>query len=78
MMSDDKEPNDTHDEEFDVELTASSTREVENSIEILKNFCLFSANRGGQMQDLGCKFESLMNRVEKSKKSSILDYFLKE
>ena len=32
------------------------------------------------MQDLVCKFETLMNkdRVEKSKQSSILDYFLKE
>ena len=41
MMSDDEEPNDTHNEEFDEELTAPSTREVENSIEILKNFILF-------------------------------------
>ena len=78
MMPDDEEPNDTHDEEFDEELTAPSTREVENSIEILKKFSLFSANRGGQMQDLVCKFETLMNRdrVEKSKQSSILNYFL--
>ena len=53
---------------------------MENSIEILKIISLFSANRGGQMQDLVCKFETLMNRdrVVKSKQSSILEHFLKE
>ena len=53
-------PSDTDDEEFDEEYTAPSTSEVDNSIESLKNFSLFSANRGGQMQGFVCKCETLM------------------
>ena len=39
-------------EDDNEELVAPSTRDVENSLEILKNLSLFSEKRGGQMQDL--------------------------
>ena len=44
-------------EDDDEELVASTTRDVENSMEILKNLSLFSEKRGHQMQDLVNKFE---------------------
>ena len=46
---------------------APSTRDLENLLEILKNLSLFSDKRGGQMQDLINKFETLLTRdkVEK-------------
>ena len=46
-----------------------STRNVEHSLEILKNLSLFSEKRGDQMQDLINKFETLLTRdnVEKCK-----------
>ena len=56
-------------EDDDEELVAPSTRDVENSLEILKNLSLFSEKRGDQMQDLINKFETLLTRdkVEKCK-----------
>ena len=67
-------------EDDDEELVAPSTRDVENSLEILKNLSLFSEKRGDQMQDLINKFETLLTRdkVEKSKQVKITSYFLKE
>ena len=64
----------------DKELVAPSTRDVENSLEILKNLSLFSEKRGDQMQDLINKFETLLTRdkVEKSRQVKITSYFLKE
>ena len=38
-------------EDDDEELAALSTRDVENSLEILKNLSLFSEKRGDEMQD---------------------------
>ena len=50
------------------------TRDVENLLEILKNFSLFSEKRGDQMQDLIDKFETLLLNVQASK---ITIYFVK-
>ena len=67
-------------EDDDAELVAPSTRDVENSLEILKNLSLFSEKRGDQMQDLINKFETLLTRdkVEKNKQVKITSYFVKE
>ena len=67
-------------DEDDEELVAPSTRDVEKSFEILKSLSLFSEQRGGQMQDLINKFETLFIRekVEKRKQVSITSYFVKE
>ena len=67
-------------EDDDEELVAPSTRDVENSLEILKNLSLFSEKRGDQMQDLINKFETLLTRdkVEKCKQVKIASYFVKE
>ena len=67
-------------EDDDEELVAPSTRDVENSLEILKNLSLFSEKRGDQMQDLINKFETLLTRdkVEKYKQVKITSYFVKE
>ena len=67
-------------EDDDRELAAPSTRDVENSLEILKNLPLFSEKRGDQMQDLVNKFETLLTRdnVEKCKQVKITSYFVKE
>ena len=67
-------------EDDDEELVAPSTRDVENSLEILKNLSLFSEKRGDQMQDLINKFETLLTRdkVEKNKQVKITSYFVKE
>ena len=63
----------------DKELVAPSTRDVENSLEILKNLSLFSEKTGNQMQDLMNKFETLLTweKVEKCKQVKITSYFLK-
>ena len=60
------------------ELIAPSTRDVENSLEILKNLSLFSEKRGDQMQDLINKFETLLTRdkVEKCKQVKITSYII--
>ena len=57
-----------------------STRDVENLLEILKNLSLFSDKRGGQMQDLINKLETLLTRgkVEKCMQVKITSYFVKE
>ena len=67
-------------DEDDEELVAPSARDVEKSLEILKSLSLFSEQRGGQMQDLINKFETLFIRekVEKRKQVSITSYFVKE
>ena len=67
-------------EDDDEELVAPSTRDVENSLEILKNLSLFSEKRGDQMQDLINKFETLLTRdkVEKYKQVKTTNYFVKE
>ena len=49
-------------EDDDEELVAPSTRDVENSLEILKNLSLFSEKRGDQMQDLINRFETVLTR----------------
>ena len=46
-------------EDDEEELVAPSKRDVENSLDILKNLALFSEKRGDQMQDLINKFETL-------------------
>ena len=48
-------------EDDDEELVAPSTRDVENSLEILKNLFLFSEKRDDQMQDFINKFENFIN-----------------
>ena len=67
-------------EDDDKELVAPSTRDVENSLEILKNLSLFSEKRGDQMQDLINRFETLLTRdkVKKCKQVKIASYFVKE
>ena len=66
--------------EDDKELVAPSARDVEKPLEILKSLSLFSEQRGGQMQDLIYKFETLFIRekVEKRKQVSTTSYFEKE
>ena len=67
-------------EDDDEELVAPSTRDVENSLEILKNLSLFNEKRGDQMQDLINKFETLLTRdkVEKCKQVKIASCFVKK
>ena len=67
-------------ENDDEELVAPSTRDVENSSEILKNLSLFSEKRGDQMQDLIDKFETLLkkDKLEKINQVKITSYFVKE
>ena len=67
-------------EDHDEELVATNTKDVENSLEILKNLSLFSEKRGDQMQDLINKFETLLtrDREEKCKQVKITSYFVKE
>ena len=67
-------------EDDNEELVAPSTRDVENSLEILKNLSLFSEKRGDQMQDLINRFETLLTRdkVKKCKQVKIASYFVKE
>ena len=67
-------------EDYDEEFVAPTTRNVENSLVILKNLSLFSEKRGDQMQDLINKFETLLTRVkvEKCKQVKITSYFGKE
>ena len=67
-------------EDDDEKLVALNTRDVENSLEILKNLSLFSEKTGDQMQDLFNKFETLLTRdkVEKCKQIKITSYFVKE
>ena len=49
-------------EDDDEELVALSTRDEENSMEILKNLTLFREKRGDQIQHLINKFETLLSR----------------
>ena len=67
-------------EDDDEELVAPSTRDVENSSEILKNLSLFSEKRGDQMQDLIDKFETLLkkDKLEKINQVKITSCFVKE
>ena len=67
-------------EDHDEELVATNIKDVENSLEILKNLSLFSEKRGDQMQDLINKFETLLTRdkEEKCKQVKITSYFVKE
>ena len=67
-------------EDDDKELVAPSTRDVENSLKILKKLFLFSEKRGDQMQDFINRFETLLTRdkVKKCKQVKIASYFLKE
>ena len=64
----------------DEELVAPSTRNVENSFEILKSLSLFSEKRDDQMQDLINIFETLLtrDRVNKCKQVKITSYFVKQ
>ena len=75
---DDDRVQDIEDED-DEEIVAPNARDVEKSLEILKSLSLFSEQRGGQMQDLINKFETLFFRekVEKRKQVSITS-FVKE
>ena len=67
-------------EDDNEELVAPSTRDVENSLEILKNLSLFSEKGGDQMQDIINRFETLLTRdkVKKCKQVKIVTYFVKE
>ena len=67
-------------EDDDVELVPPSTRNVENSFEILKNLSLFSEKRDDQMQDLINRLETLLmrDRVKKCKRVKITSYFVKQ
>ena len=67
-------------EDDDEELVAPSTRNVENSFEILKNLSLFSEKMDDQMQDLINVFETLLtrDRVKKCKQVKITSYFVKQ
>ena len=67
-------------DEDDEELLAPRARDVEKSLEILKSLSLFREQRGGQMQDLRNKFETLFIRekVEKREQVSITSYFVEE
>ena len=67
-------------EDHDEELVATNTKDVENSLEILKNLSLLSEKRGDQMQDLINKFETLLTRdkEEKCKQVKITSYSVKE
>ena len=67
-------------EDDNEELVAPSTRDVENSLEILQNLSLFSEKRGDQMQDLINRFETLLTRdkVKKCKQVKIASYFVKK
>ena len=58
----------------EVELVPPSTRNLENSFEILKNLSLFSEKRDDQMQDLINRFETLLTRerVKKCKQVKIM------
>ena len=68
------------DDDDDEEWVAPSTRDVENSLEILKNLSLFSEKRGDQMQDLIDKFETLLkkDKLEKINQVKITSCFVKE
>ena len=67
-------------EDDDEELVTPSTRNVENSFEILKNLSLFSEKRDDQMQDLINRFETLLtrDRVKKCKRVKITSCFVKQ
>ena len=67
-------------QDHDEELVATNAKDVENSLEILKNLSLFSEKRGDQMQDLINKFETLLTRdkEEKCKQVKITSYSVKE
>ena len=67
-------------EDDDEELVAPSTRDVENSLEILKSLSLFNEKKGDQMEDLINKFQTLLTRdkEEKCKQVKITRYFVKE
>ena len=67
-------------EDHDEELVATNAKDVENSLEILKNLSLLSEKRGDQMQDLINKFETLLTRdkEEKCKQVKITSYSVKE
>ena len=54
-------------EDDDEELVAPSTRDVENSLEILKSLSLFNEKKGDQMQDLINKFQTLLTRDKEEK-----------
>ena len=54
-------------DDVDEEVKAPSAREVEHSLETLKNYSLFSKNRGRQMMDIIFSFENLVI-VEMSEK----------
>ena len=56
-------------EDDDEELVAPSTRDVENSLEILKNLSLFSEKRGDQVQELN-KFKTLLTRYSRKVQAS--------
>ena len=75
---DDDEVEDIEDKE---ELVAATTsRDVENSLEILKNIYLFSEKRAAQIQDHINTFETLLitEKLENCKEVSISSYFVKE
>ena len=66
-------------DEDNEELVAPSARDVEKSLEILKNLSLFNEQRGGQIQDLINKFETyLLEKKWRNKQVSITSYFVKE
>ena len=81
MILNEKEVDDASDEAFvDEEMITPSAKEVENALEVLKNYSLFNMSRGSQMQGLLYKFETFLNmdKAENYKQASILNFFDKE
>ena len=66
-------------DDVDKEVKAPNSREVEHSLETLKNYSLFRKNRGRQMMDIIFKFENLVvvEKSENYKLSTIDDFFSK-
>ena len=80
-MDKEDETNDlTHDvDDTDEEVKALSSREMEHSLETLKNYSLLSKNRGRQIMDIIFNFENLVTaeKSENYKQSTIDDFVSK-
>ena len=76
-MDEEDETDDLADDGDDVdeEVKASSSGEVEHFLEILKNYSLFSKNRGHLMMDIIFTFENviIVEKSENYKQSTVND-----
>ena len=81
-MYEEDEISDPADNDDDVheEVKAPSSREVEHSLEAMKNYFLFSKKRGRQRMNIVFKFENLVivEKSENYKQSTIGDFFSKK